>query len=54
LENEEPGKGSFSYPSLIQTADGLIRITYSYQLGNTGEAIKYVSIYPAKIKTNKK
>jgi predicted neuraminidase len=54
LENEEPGKGSFSYPSLIQAADGLIRITYSYQLVNTGEAIKYVSIDPSKIKTNKK
>jgi predicted neuraminidase len=54
LENEEPGKGSFSYPCLIQSADGLIRITYSHQLGNTGEAIKYVCIDPTKIITTKK
>lgn len=49
LEKEEPGKGSFSYPSLIQTNDGIIHITYSYQLGNTGETIKYVVINPEKL-----
>jgi predicted neuraminidase len=54
LENEEIGKGSFSYPCLIQSTDGLIRITYSHQLGNNGESIKYVCIDPTKIITTKK
>lgn len=46
LENVEPGKGSFSYPALIQTKDGLLHITYSYQLDNKGESIKYVIVNP--------
>jgi predicted neuraminidase len=54
LENELPGQGSFSYPSFIQSADGLLRITYSHQLGNTGESIKYVVIDPTKIVIDKK
>ena len=47
LENEEPNKGSFSYPSLIQTADGLLHITYSYMSGSKEESIKYVAVNPA-------
>jgi predicted neuraminidase len=46
LEKTEPGKGSFSYPSLIQTADGILHITYSYQSGNKEESIKYVEVNP--------
>jgi predicted neuraminidase len=49
LENEQAGKGSFSYPSLIQTGEGLLHITYSYQLDRSGEAIKYVVIDPKSI-----
>lgn len=49
LENELPGKGSFSYPSLIQTSDGLLHITYSYQLDTSGETIKYAVIDPKSI-----
>ena len=49
LENEPKDGGSFSYPSLIQTVDGLLRITYSYTKGKTGEAIKYVVVDPSKI-----
>lgn len=49
LENERPGKGSFSYPSLIQSNDGLLHMTYSYQLDKSGETIKYVVIDPKKI-----
>ena len=49
LENEPPGKGSFSYPSLIQSKDGLLHMTYSYQLDKSGEAIKYVVIDPKQI-----
>ena len=46
LENEPPGKGSFSYPSLIQSIDGMLHITYSYQLDKSGESIKYVMVNP--------
>lgn len=49
LENEAPGKGSFSYPALIQTTDRLLHITYSYQTENKGESIKYVVVDPAKL-----
>ena len=31
-EKKEKGKGSFSYPSMIQSADGLVHITYSTNL----------------------
>lgn len=49
IEQEAPGKGSFSYPSLIQTKDGLLHISYSYQMGTTGESIKYMVVDPAVI-----
>lgn len=49
LENEDKGNGSFSYPSILQTNDGLLHITYSYQKGNKLESIKYVVIDPTKI-----
>lgn len=44
LENEEKGAGSFSYPSVIQSSDGLVHITYSYHKGQAGKSIKYVCI----------
>ncbi len=50
LENENIDAGRFSYPSLIQSPDGLLRITYSYQLGKTGESIKYVVLDPFELK----
>lgn len=46
LETVPVGKGSFSYPSLIQSADGMLHITYSYQAGNGGETIKHVAADP--------
>ncbi|AWV98504.1 sialidase family protein [Arcticibacterium luteifluviistationis] len=49
LENVEPNAGGFSYPSLIQTSDGLLHITYSHHLPNDNKSIKYVVINPAKI-----
>lgn len=44
LENEEKGAGSFSYPSVIQSPDGLVHITYSYHKEHAGKSIKYVCI----------
>jgi predicted neuraminidase len=44
LENEEKGAGSFSYPSVIQSSDGLVHITYSYHKEHAGKSIKYVCI----------
>jgi len=52
LEKVEPNKGSFSYPSLIQTADGLLHITYSYHLEKDKKSIKYVVVNPQKIPLN--
>ena len=49
LENVPKGEGSFSYPCLIQTGDGMIHISYSYSLGKKGESIKYVVIDPKSI-----
>jgi predicted neuraminidase len=45
----EPGKGSFSYPSLIQTSDGLLHMTYSSHTGTNQKSIKYVVLDPLKI-----
>jgi hypothetical protein len=50
LEQVEPGKGGFSYPCLIQASDGSLRLTYSFQLGDQGETIKYLVIDPSSIR----
>jgi predicted neuraminidase len=44
LENLEPKKGNGGYPTLIQTADGSIHITYTHenQKSFTGKTIKHV------------
>jgi len=49
LENVDKNRGSFSYPCLIQTNDGLLHVSYSYSLDKTGEAIKYVVVDPKTI-----
>ncbi len=49
LENEAKGKGSFSYPCLIQTSDGLLRVSYSYSVDKAAESIKYMVIDPGTI-----
>jgi predicted neuraminidase len=43
-------RGSYSYPSLIQTEDGLVHITYSSNTGETEKSIKYVVVDTDKIK----
>lgn len=54
LENEAPQlNGRYSYPALIQSADGLLHITYSCQQEKQRESIKYVVVDPKKIYTNK-
>lgn len=50
LEQVEPGKGSFSYPSLLQTSDSMLRMTYSSHIGTNQKSIKYVVLDPTKIK----
>lgn len=42
LEKEKAGEGSFSYPSVIQTKDGLIHVTYSFHQKNN-KTIKHVA-----------
>ena len=48
LEEVDPGKGSFSYPSLIQSANGLIHLSYSYQKESKNKSIKHVVLDPAR------
>lgn len=50
VENAANNKGRFSYPCLIQTKDGMLRMTYSYSTGGGTEAIKYVVVDPAPIR----
>ena len=52
LEDVKKGIGSFSYPSMLQAADGMLHITYSYQRGEKLESIKYVVVNPALIPGN--
>ncbi len=51
LEREEPGEGSFSYPSVIQAKDGIIHITYSFHLADN-KTIKHVVFSADWIKEN--
>jgi predicted neuraminidase len=51
LENDnKQGGGSYSYPSLIQTADGLLHITYSSRTSETQKSIKHLVVDAGKIK----
>lgn len=49
IENEEKGKGSFSYPSLIQDQKGYLHMTYSYNKGEQDKSIKYVVVDARKV-----
>lgn len=48
LESAPPGSASYSYPSLIQTGDGRLHLTYSYA-GPDGESIRHASLDAAWI-----
>uniref|UniRef100_UPI0032164490 sialidase family protein n=1 Tax=uncultured Draconibacterium sp. TaxID=1573823 RepID=UPI0032164490 len=51
LENDpKQGGGSYSYPCLIQTGDGLLHITYSSRTAETEKSIKHLVVDPSKIK----
>lgn len=49
LENDPPNTAGYSYPCLIQTADGLLHITYSAHFQKDKKSIKYVVVDPEKI-----
>ncbi len=49
LEDYKKDEGSFSYPALIQTADGLLHITYSHHLKKNSKSIKYLIVNPDKL-----
>jgi predicted neuraminidase len=53
IEYQADKKGSFSYPCLIQTKDGLLHITYSYSLGEGKKTIKHVIVDPQIISKRK-
>ena len=49
IEDHDSKKGGYSYPSLIQTADGLLHMTYSHHEGRDQKSINYVVVDPKKI-----
>lgn len=49
IENHPKGDGGYSYPSLIQTKDGLLHMTYSSHPQKDQKSIKYVIVDPKKI-----
>jgi predicted neuraminidase len=49
IENDTTNKGGYSYPSLSQSRDGLLRMTYSYHPAKGQKSIKYVVVDPSKI-----
>lgn len=50
IEDHPKGQGGFSYPGLIQAADGLLHMTYSYHSGERMKSIRYVVVDPEKMK----
>jgi len=50
LEADPTKKLSCSYPALIQSADGMIHISYSYQQAPNQKSIKYVNFHSNEIK----
>ncbi len=53
LERDDSKKGSFSYPSVIQTKNGMIHLTYSYRMGENKKTIKHVSFTSKWVKVSK-
>jgi predicted neuraminidase len=51
LDQREKGAGAFHYPSLIQTRDGALHLTYSYFLNHLPEGAPRKSIKHARFNT---
>ncbi|WP_344977682.1 sialidase family protein [Compostibacter hankyongensis] len=49
VEDHPPGQGSFSYPALIQTPDGLLHMTYSFNPVPHRESIRHAVADPEKL-----
>ena len=49
IENDLSKKGGYSYPSLIQTEDGLLHMTYSFHPEKQKKSIKYVVFDPKNL-----
>jgi hypothetical protein len=49
VEYDSEKRGSFSYPCLIQTGDGLLHMSYSFSLGTGMKTVKHVVLDPGKI-----
>lgn len=47
LEYDPTKKGSFHYPSIIQTQDGMLHVSYSYFLSGKQKSIKYAEFNKA-------
>lgn len=50
IELDPDQKGRFSYPSLIQTNDGLLHLSYSYHLDSDNKSINHVVVDPAQLR----
>jgi predicted neuraminidase len=44
LERAEPGQGQFHYPSILQTRDGTIHVTYTYSRPGQGSTIQHARL----------
>lgn len=49
LEEVEPGKGGFAYPSMFQSRSGLVHVSYTHNL-EEHKSIKHVTVAPQWIK----
>jgi predicted neuraminidase len=50
IESDVSKKGGYSYPSLIQTKDGMLHLSYSHHPEKSRKSIKYVIVDPKQIK----
>jgi predicted neuraminidase len=50
VEDKQKDDGNFSYPGMVEGADGKLHLTYSYHENSSRKSIKYVLIDPALIK----
>lgn len=50
LEDRQKNEGNFSYPGMIEGAEGKLHITYSYHENSSRKSIKYVVVDPSLVK----